>query len=97
MANKQSWLDDKAETSLIDSYVQKLGTFVDAIADGRIDDTELAAQEKRLTTLMKEVEPSLNDAQHAQVTKLLGELSAYNIMQTLNSLQSARPKTTFRG
>ena len=97
MANKQSWLDDKAETSLIDSYVQKLGTFVDAMADGRIDDAELAAQEKRLTTLMKEVEPSLNDAQHAQVTKLLGELSAYNIMQTLNSLQSARPKTKFRG
>ena len=97
MATRQSWLDDKAETSLIDGYVQKLGSFVDAMADGRIDDAELAAQEKRLTTLMKEVEPALSDAQHAQVTKLLCELSAYNIMQTLNSLQNARPKTTFRG
>jgi hypothetical protein len=95
--SRQSWLDDKAQTPLIDSYVQKLGTFVDAMADGQIDDAELAAQEKRLTTLMKEVEPSLNDAQHAQVTKLLCELTAYNIMQTLNSLQSARPKTIFRG
>jgi hypothetical protein len=97
MATKQSWLDDKAETPLIDGYVQKLGSFVDAMADGRIDDAELAAQEKRLTALMKEVEPALNDAQHAQVTKLLCELSAYNIMQTLNSLQSARPKTKFQG
>jgi hypothetical protein len=97
MAAKQSWLDDKAQTPLIDGYVQKLGTFVEAMSDGHIDDKELRQQEQRLTTLMKEVEPTLSDAQHAQVTKLLCELSAYNVMQTLNSLQSARPKTTFRG
>jgi hypothetical protein len=97
MAAKQSWLDDKAQAPLIDGYVQKLGTFVEAMADGHIDDNELRQQEQRLTTLMKEVEPTLSDAQHAQVTKLLCELSAYNIMQTLNTLQSARPKTKFRG
>ena len=98
MANsKQSWLDDKAQTPVIDGYVQKLTTFVEAMADGRIDDKELQAQEQRLTTLMKEVEPALSDAQHAQVTKLLCELTAYNIMQTLNSLDQARPHTKFRG
>jgi phage tail tape-measure protein len=97
MTTKQSWLDDKAQTPQIDSYVQKLGTFVDAMADGRIDDKELTAQEQRLVTLMKEVEPALSEAQHAQVTKLLCELTAYNVMQTLNSLQSTRPKTKFRG
>jgi len=96
-ATKQSWLDDKAQTPLIDGYVQTLGTFVDAMADGRIDDRELKDQEKRLVGLLKEVEPTLNDTQHAQVTKLLCELTAYNVMQTLNSLQSARPKTKFRG
>jgi len=96
-ATKQSWLDDKAQTPQIDTYVQKLSSFVDAMADGHIEDAELHDQEKRLVATMKEVEPSLNDAQHAQVTKLLCELTAYNVMQTLNSLQSARPKTTFRG
>ena len=96
-ATKQSWLDEKTQTPLIDGYVQKLGTFVDSLADGRIDDRELADQEKRLVALMKEVEPALNDAQHAQVTKLLCELTAYNVMQTLSSLQSARPKAAFRG
>ena len=95
-ATKQSWLDDK-QSPQIDGYVQKLGTFVEAMADGRIDDRELADQEKRLVTLLKEVEPALNDAQHDQVTKLLCELTAYNVMQTLNSLQSARPKTKFQG
>lgn len=97
MPAKQSWLDEKAQAPLIDGYVQKLTTFVDAMADGRIDDREVAEQEQRLVALMKDVEPTLNEAQHVQVTKLLCELTAYNVMQTLNSLQSARPKTTFRG
>jgi hypothetical protein len=94
---KQSWLDDKAQTPLIDGYVQKLTTFVEAMADGQIEDKELQAQEQRLTTLMKEVEPTLSDAQHAQVTKLLCELTAYNIMQVLNSLEKARPHAVFHG
>jgi hypothetical protein len=97
MAVKQSWLDEKAQAPLIDGYVQKLTTFVDAMADGQVEDREVADQEQRLVALMKEVEPTLNGAQHGQVTKLLCELTAYNVMQTLNSLQSARPKTTFRG
>ena len=96
-ATKQSWLDDKAQTPQIDSYVQKLSTFVDAMADGRIEDRELADQEQRLVAALKDVEPTLNDAQHAQVTKLLCELTAYNVMQTLNSLQSARPHAKFQG
>ena len=95
--SRQSWLDDKAQVPLIDNYTQKLTTFVEALADGQVDDAELRAQENRLVTSMKEVEPALNDAQHAQVTRLLCELTAYNVMQTLNSLQSARPKTVFRG
>lgn len=94
---RQSWLDDTTQTPLIDGYLQKLGTFVEAMADGHIDDAELRDQEKRLVALMQEVEPALSDAQHTQVTKLLCELTAYNIMQTLNSLQSTRPKSVFRG
>ena len=96
-ANRQSWLDDELQTPLIDKQVQKLSTFIDALADGRIDDAELRAQEQRLAAAIKEVESALNDAQHAQVTKLLCELTAYNVMQTLNSLQSAKPQTVFHG
>ena len=61
MATKQSWLDDKANP-LIDAYVQKLGTFVDAMADGRIDDRELAGRSSALSPSLKEVEP---DAQRS--------------------------------
>lgn len=94
---RQSWLDDSTQQPLIDNYLQKLTTFVDAMADGRVDDSELREQEQRLTAVMKEVEPNLNDELHAKVTKLLCELTAYNIMQTLNSLEIARPRSTFRG
>jgi hypothetical protein len=66
---------------------------MDAIADGHVDEAELQSQERRLVELMKEVEADLSDSQHAKVTRLLCELTAYNVMQTLHSLQSARPQT----
>jgi hypothetical protein len=94
---RQSWLDDATQAPLIDGYTQKLTTFVDALADGHIDDTELADQEQRLVAQMKQAESLLDDAQHAEVTKLLCELTAYNVMQTLASLQVSRPKSVFRG
>ncbi len=94
---RKSWLDDQAQTTLIDDYARNLGTFVDAMADGVVDSNEVAAQEKRVVALMQEVEPRLDDATHEQVTKLLCELSAFNVMQVLHSLYEARPKTRFQG
>jgi hypothetical protein len=46
--------------------------------------------------LMKKVEPQLTDTQHADVTRLLCELTAYNVMQTLASLQKARKGVKLR-
>jgi hypothetical protein len=94
---RQSWLDDSSQTPLIDEYTQELSTFIGAMADGRIDGGELKQQEARLIKSLKEVEPQLDDALHAQVTKLLCELTAYNIMQALSALEDSRPRTVFRG
>ena len=91
------WLDEKTDTPLIDAYVQKLGSFLEAMADGKIEASELKAQEDRVVALMKKVEPELNDAVHEQVTHLLCELSAYNIMHTIYQFVEAQPKTKFRG
>lgn len=93
MAKRKSWLDDKTQEPLIDQYAQKLSSFIDALADGRIDAAEVERQEERLVALMKEVEPSLDDATHDKVTRLMCELSAYNLMQFLHSLHEARPAT----
>ena len=62
----------------------------------RIDRAELTAQEERLVALIKKVEPQLSDAQHGDVTQLLCELTAYNVMQALSSLQDSRPKTKLK-
>lgn len=95
--NRSSWLDEKNETPLIDDYARELGSFMEALADGKIDSKEMKNQEKRLVALLKSVEPKLDDELHADVTKLLCEVSAYSVMQVLHELGAARPRTKFRG
>lgn len=94
---RRSWLDESGETTLIDDYARQTGSFIDAMADGKIDASELSAQEERLVGLMKKIEPKLDDDQHAEMTELLCELSAYNVMQMVHLLHEARPKTQFQG
>ncbi len=91
------WFDDKSGAPLIDGYARQLASFLEALADGQVNDAEVKAQEDRLVKLMKEVEPALDDPTHAKVTQLLCELTAYDILQILSSMQKARPRTAFRG
>lgn len=94
---RSSWLDADSHQPVIDRYARRLAPFVEAMADGKIDEAEVAAQEKRLVKLMKEVEPALPPALHAKVTQLLCELTAYDLMRVLHSMEQARPKTVFQG
>lgn len=97
MSAKSQWFDEVSNTSLIDEQAQKLGPFLTAMADGQIDAAEVKAQEDRLVAIMREVEPLLSEAQHAKVTQLLVELTAYDLMQVLHTIHAARPKTRFVG
>jgi hypothetical protein len=92
---RTSWFDD-AENPLIEEQVQKLDSFVEAMSDGVVEKRELDKQQERLIAAMKAVEPGLNDQQHAVVTKLLIELSAYNVMRLLHELQSVRLQKSFK-
>jgi uncharacterized protein (DUF111 family) len=67
------------------------------VADGKVTTGELDEQEKRLVTLMKEIEPLLSPEAHEKVTQLLCEVTAYDLMQTMHLAGKSRPKTTFRG
>ena len=97
VGRRQSWLDDKGQKPLIDQYARQLSTFIEAAADGVIDEKEVAAQEKRVAKLMRDVERQLSDELHASVTTLLCELTAYDIMQLLHAMQRQKPQTRFRG
>jgi hypothetical protein len=82
---------------VIDQYARQLGTFLEAVADGKVEDAELKAQEGRVVALMREIEPKLDDAMHEKVTKLLCELAAYDVMQMIHGVTAQRPKTKFKG
>jgi ribosomal protein S13 len=85
-----SWFDEKTHMPIIDEQVQNLSAFVDAMADGAIDDTELEKQQSSVIAAMKSVEGDLNDEQHEKITRLMVELSAYNVMRLLHELQHSR-------
>jgi hypothetical protein len=96
-SSRINWLDEHTQLPVIEQHARKLTSFVDALADGKVDDAEVKAQEARLIALMKEIEPKLDDALHAKVTDLLCEVTAYDLMRMLNQMQQTRPKTKFRG
>jgi hypothetical protein len=91
---RTSWFDD-ADLPVIDEQVHKLESFAEAMADGQIEKRELERQQESLLAAMKAAEEDLNDEQHAKVTRLLVELSAYNIMRVVHELQARRLEKTF--
>ena len=86
---RASWINDTSHPDL-DAHVDKLDHFSQSLADGVIDKGELETQEKNLVAAMKAVEGSLSDDQHAKITKLLAELTAYSVMRTLHDMAQAR-------
>jgi hypothetical protein len=87
---RMNWFDEHTKHAVIDEQVEKLASFADAMADGIIEKRELELQERSLVAVMQDVEGLLTDEQHAKVTRLLVELSAYNVMRTLHELHAQR-------
>jgi hypothetical protein len=96
-ANKSTWFDEASSESLIADKAQQLESFLKAMADGKVTDAEVKEQEERVVKLMKEIEPQLDPKLHERVTQLLCELTAYDLMQSLNMMQTARTASKFRG
>ena len=90
-----SWFDEETDLPLIDEQARKLESFTQAMADGMIEKQELQKQQESLIAVMREVEATLSDAQHAKVTRLLVELSAYNVMRLLHELQTEHARVAF--
>ena len=88
---RHSWIDADSNPDL-DAHVAQLEHFTKAMADGVVDAKELETQENNLVAAMREVEAMLDDKQHAKVTKLLAELTAYSVMRTLHELTAAHVK-----
>lgn len=94
---RTNWLDPASQTPLLNEYAKEMESFAKAMADGIIEETEIAEQEKEVIALMKEIEPQLSDELHEKVTRLLCEVAVYDMMQLVFSLQVERMRTAFRG
>ena len=92
---KTTWFDERAEHPTLHERVEKLESFTTTMADGIVDKNELAGQEQRLTAAMKRLEPQLSDELHEQVTSVMIELTAYNVMRLLHELQAERARVAF--
>ena len=92
---KATWFDERAEHPTLHERVEKLESFTAAMADGVVDKKELEGQEQRLAAAMKALEPKLSDELHGQVTSVLIELTAYNVMRLLHELQTERARVAF--
>ena len=92
---KTSWFDERAEHPTLHERVEKLELFTSAMADGVVDKNELTTQEQRLAAAMKRLEPKLNDELHQEVTSVLIELTAYNVMRLLHELQTEHARVAF--
>ena len=85
---RTSWFDEDAAHPMVHEQVQKLESFTSALADGVVEKNELA---------MKRLEPKLTDDLHAQVTEVMVELTAYNVMRLLHELQAERARQVISG
>jgi predicted transcriptional regulator len=90
-----SWFDKDTNLPVIDEQVERLESFTEAMKDGVIERQELEKQSESLMAILRDVEPILNDDQHEKVTRLLVELSAYNIMRLLHELHTQRLQKAF--
>src|SRR5262245_21657176 len=52
---KSSWFDTATEAPVIEAKARQLDSFLAAMADGRIEESEVKDQEKRLVALMKKI------------------------------------------
>lgn len=90
-----SWLDETTDLPVIEEQAQKLDSFAQAMADGVISKDELEKQQQNLAAVMREVEAELTDEQHAKLTRLLVQMSAYNIMRLIHELETQRLRKAF--
>jgi hypothetical protein len=92
---RATWFDERAEHPMLHERIERLESFTAAMADGVVDRKELEGQEQRLAAAMKALEPKLSDELHGQVTSVLIELTAYNVMRLLHELQRERARVAF--
>jgi flagellin-specific chaperone FliS len=80
---RTSWFESVSGVPQFERYVEQMDSWQKAIADGTIELGELERQAQRVTDLMRNLEASLSDELHEELTQLLLELAVYYNMKRL--------------
>lgn len=72
-AARDGWFDGKGIDLLRDDFLEDHAGWQRYIADGQITAAEILEQEARITQMLRDLEPTLSDDQHEQLTKVLLE------------------------
>ena len=56
-AGKTPWFDESTEAPMLAEYARKLDSFLDVVADGRVESKEIEEQEHRVVAITKTRSP----------------------------------------
>ncbi len=87
--SRKAWFEPQSNQEMFSQYFQRMESWQQAIADGKITSEELSQQAERVAGLLSEIEPRLDDELHEQITQLLLEIAVFNEMQRI--FEAANP------
>ena len=85
---RTSWFDSKSNAPQFDHYMAQMESWREAMADGKIEPDELQRQAQRVEELLRALEPTLDDAQHEELTRIFLELTVFYGMQRIVELEA---------
>ncbi|WP_218079305.1 hypothetical protein [Anthocerotibacter panamensis] len=83
----QSWFDESSGEIYALRFFERMESWQRAIADGRIEPTEIQAQAEWVSSLLRGIEPTLSDSAHAKLTAAFREIAVLQGMQSYALLQ----------
>lgn len=73
MADRDGWFDDQGLDLLREDFLDHHEGWKKYIEDGQITAEEILEQENRIITMLRALEPKIDDATHRQLTETLLE------------------------
>ncbi|AGY59236.1 hypothetical protein [Gloeobacter kilaueensis] len=87
---RTGWFDEANGVTRLSEYFQRMESWQQAIADGKITPEEIRDQSSRVIALLKEVEPLVSEPEHQLITETLYEIAVLQAMQASAVASSLR-------
>ncbi len=89
-SSSTSWFDPEKGALHLADYFQRMASWQQAMADGKITPEEIRDQAHRVIVLLKEVEPLVTETERQLVTETLYEMAVLQAMQASAITSSLR-------